>query len=200
MRQIQTDTRLGDVAVVRYVSVVAPSDEQLRANLAKTETRVFEGLRADPDRVRSVTFRYRDLFARFGATNPLERQIETALRDGLKAKNPLVRTLVLTEVETGILMGIQDDETIVGDLRFAPANEGDSFAGMRSVVVCRLGEPVLRDEEGIIASLIQGPDARTAITPHTRRLALLAFAPPEFAETAGNALNTLSDLLVMGSH
>jgi DNA/RNA-binding domain of Phe-tRNA-synthetase-like protein len=49
---------------------------------------------------------------------------------------------------------------------------------MRGTVQCREDEIVLRDAEGIIASLFQGPDHRTRLAKATRDVIFFVFAVP----------------------
>lgn len=55
---------------------------------------------------------------------------------------------------------------------------GETFKGMRGTVQCREGEIVLRDAEGIIASLFQGPDYRTRLARSTKDVIFFVFSVP----------------------
>ncbi len=49
---------------------------------------------------------------------------------------------------------------------------------MRREVQCKPDEIILRDDEGIIASLLQGPDHRTRLTPETKDVVFFVFSVP----------------------
>jgi hypothetical protein len=117
-------------------------------------------------------------FTENGFRSPLGPQFEMVRSKGLSSGNPLVKALLLAEMSTGLLMGAQDAAAIQGELVYDLANAGESFKGMRGTVQCREGEIVLRDAEGIIASLFQGPDHRTRLAKTTRDVIFFVFAVP----------------------
>ncbi len=117
-------------------------------------------------------------FAGNGLRSPLGEQIEKVRSKGLPSGNVLVQALLLAEVTTGLLMGAQDAGTVKGVLVCDRANPGETFRGMRREVQCRPDEIVLRDDEGIIASLLQGPDHRTRLTPETKDIIFFVFSVP----------------------
>jgi len=117
-------------------------------------------------------------FTENGFRSPLGTQFEMVRSKGLPPGNPLVKALLLAEMSTGLLMGAQDATAIQGELVYDLASAGESFKGMRGTVQCRAGEIVLRDAEGIIASLFQGPDHRTRLAKATRDVIFFVFAVP----------------------
>lgn len=129
------------------------------------------------DRIRRVAA-FDAYFAGQGLRSPLGGQIEMVRSKGLPSGNVLVQALLLSETSTGLLMGAQDASSVRGTLVCDRAKAGESFRGMRREVRCRPDEIVLRDEEGIIASLLQGPDHRTRLTPETKDVVFFIFSVP----------------------
>jgi hypothetical protein len=121
---------------------------------------------------------FESFFAASGFRSPLGGQLQTMRRKKTLPGPPLVQALLLSEMTSGLLMGAQDAAAIKGDLLCELAEEGETFRGMRSEVRCREGEIVLRDSEGIIASLLQGPDYRTRLNSDTRDVAFFVFSAP----------------------
>jgi DNA/RNA-binding domain of Phe-tRNA-synthetase-like protein len=121
---------------------------------------------------------FESFFAENGFRSPLTAQLKAVREKGLPSGSPLVRALLLSETSTGILMGAQDAAAIKGTLVCDLANEGEAFPGMRAEVLCRKGEIVLRDSEGMIAALFQGPDRRTRLTRETRDVLFFVFSVP----------------------
>jgi hypothetical protein len=117
-------------------------------------------------------------FADQGLRSPLSGQIEMVRSKGLPSGSVLVQALLLSEISTGLLMGAQDASAVKGALVCDRARSGESFRGMRREVQCRPDEIVLRDDEGIIASLLQGPDHRTRLTPETKDVVFFVFSVP----------------------
>lgn len=109
---------------------------------------------------------------------PLGIQYAKASKSGLPSINPIVDLLIATEMRFGLLAGIQDAEPIRGNLAFEEILEKDGYIGMRGEITCPRGDLVFRDENGIIASLFQGPDQRTKISPRTQAVVILVMGVP----------------------
>ncbi len=119
---------------------------------------------------------YETLFESFDYESPLRQQLERTLAQGFPTVNRFVDTLLICEMTTGILMGVQDHGQIRGDVIFDLVTEGEQYEGMRDTVICRKGETVVRDDQSILASLFQGSDKRTAITRQTSDVLFFAFS------------------------
>jgi DNA/RNA-binding domain of Phe-tRNA-synthetase-like protein len=121
---------------------------------------------------------FESFFTQHGFRSPLGDQLKHIQEKGLPGGSPLVKALLLSEMGTGLLMGAQDAAAIRGPLVCDLAEEGETFRGMRAEVLCRKGEIVLRDSEGIIATLFQGPDRRTRLNKDTKEIAFFVFSVP----------------------
>jgi DNA/RNA-binding domain of Phe-tRNA-synthetase-like protein len=139
-------------------------------------------------------------FIENGFHSPLGPQFEMVRSKGLPSGNPLVKALLLAEMSTGLLMGAQDAAAIQGELVYDLTNAGESFKGMRGTVQCREGEIILRDAEGIIASLFQGPDHRTRLAKGTKDVIFFVFAVPGVdLEQIQEGLDTILDIFKAAS-
>jgi len=145
-----------------------------RAVAARMES---HGSRRTEDIVRRVAA-FDTYFEGNGLRSPLGGQIEMVRSKGLPSGNVLVQALLLSEVTTGLLMGAQDAGAVKGALVCDRARPGETFRGMRREVQCKPDEIILRDDEGIIASLLQGPDHRTRLTPETKDVVFFVFSVP----------------------
>jgi hypothetical protein len=119
-------------------------------------------------------------FERFFAANqqefPLTRQIASAASRGFPPVPDPVRALLALEAATGILMGIQNLDAIDSFITLDSLESTESFIGIRGErVTCAMGEIVVRDKQGCIASLFRGPDKRTAVHPNGRHLLFYVF-------------------------
>jgi DNA/RNA-binding domain of Phe-tRNA-synthetase-like protein len=117
-------------------------------------------------------------FTQNGFRSPLGDQLKHVQKKGLPGGSSLVKALLLSEMSTGTLMGAQDAAAIQGPLLCDLAEEGETFRGMRAEVLCRKNEIVLRDAEGIIATLFQGPDSRTRLNKDTKDIIFFVFSVP----------------------
>lgn len=143
---------------------------------------VAAAIEAGRDRIESDIAATDGFFRAQGFRCPLPGQFASTRKKGLPPVPPLVRALLYAEMTTGVLLGVQDGARVDGGLVFDLAEQGESFPGMRDTVVCRAGEPVVRDATGIVASLFQGPDQRTRVEPGTTLPIFFAFGVPGLGE------------------
>jgi DNA/RNA-binding domain of Phe-tRNA-synthetase-like protein len=125
---------------------------------------------------------FESFFTQNGFRSPLADQLKHIQEKGLPGGSPLVKALLLSEMSSGLLMGEQDAAAIRGPLVCDLAEEGETFRGMRAEVLCRKGEIVLRDSEGIIATLFQGPDRRTRLNKDTKDVVFFIFSVPGISD------------------
>ncbi|MEQ1504456.1 MAG: hypothetical protein ABMB14_19600 [Myxococcota bacterium] len=123
-------------------------------------------------------------FEQHGHKCPLSHQLRRFEARGPTSSDPLVNALLVCELTSGLLMGVQDLGAIRGGIRLDVAAAGDTFAGARGAIGCRDGEPVVCDGEGIVASYFQGPDLRTSLTPASTDLVLFVFSAPGIDRSA----------------
>lgn len=124
---------------------------------------------------------FESFFAANNCRSPLGPQFEAMQRKEMPRGTGLVQALLLLEMSTGLLMGAQDAAAIKGELLYDVAMQGETFRGMRNEVQCHEGELVLRDSEGIIAGLFQGPDHRTRLKKETKDVVFFVFSVPGIA-------------------
>jgi DNA/RNA-binding domain of Phe-tRNA-synthetase-like protein len=121
---------------------------------------------------------FESFFTQNGFRSPLGDQLKHVQERGLPGGSPLVKALLLSEMSTGTLMGAQNAAAIKGTLVCDLAEEGETFRGMRAEVLCLKDEIILRDSEGIIATLFQGPDRRTRLNKDTKDIVFFIFSVP----------------------
>jgi DNA/RNA-binding domain of Phe-tRNA-synthetase-like protein len=102
---------------------------------------------------------------------------------GFPIVNLYIDAHILAEMVHGILMAIQDLDRFRGEWRLDLAHEGETFQGVSGKPIrCKEGEIVLRDEEGMVCSLFQGPDFRTRVEPASREIVVYVFTAPGIQE------------------
>jgi hypothetical protein len=157
--------------------------------------KVYAGIRAANgdvlERVLARIAAFEEYFTSNGWHFPLRRQLEGILKRP-PSGGALVRALLLAETSTGVLMGAHSLSALKGDLLCDLAAEGETFVGIRNTVRCRTNEIVLRDAEGIIASVFQGPDQRTLLKKESKNVVFFLFGAPSVTgsevEAAAKAL------------
>ena len=80
-------------------------------------------------------------------------------------------------------MAIQDLERFQGEWKLDLAKEGETFDGVSgNIIQCKEDEIILRDGEGIVCSLFQGPDFRTRVGPTSKNVVVYVFTAPGIQE------------------
>jgi hypothetical protein len=96
---------------------------------------------------------------------PVSEQLARFKRAGALPSTLVPAFLLSLELRSGMLCGLHNTHRIKGQIVFDTASADESFEGIRKVLVkCFEGEPIVRDNYGIIASVFQGPDQRTSAT------------------------------------
>ena len=129
----------------------------------------------DLQQIKNAIQPYHEFFHRYGYTCPLQEQLERTVQRGFAQLNRFVDMLLVAEMSSGVLMGAQDFSMMKPPLRFDVAHADESFEGMRNDSSCKAGEPIIRDQDGIVASYFQGSDKRTAIKAQTRDVIYFGF-------------------------
>ena len=118
---------------------------------------------------------------RFGKTYHIQLQLESVLLKGKSITGPsaLVQAMYIAELKNQILTAGHDLEMVRGGIVI------DVSLGSEKYTMLSGGEQALKardmfihDEEGILSSIIHGPDQRTRITAETRAVVFTAYAPP----------------------
>jgi DNA/RNA-binding domain of Phe-tRNA-synthetase-like protein len=140
---------------------------------------------------------YDQFFKKWGYPCPLPSHFKRTIEMGFPIVNLYIDTHIIAEMCHGILMAIQDLDRFHGEWRLDLANEGEAFQGVSGKVIrCKEGEIVLRDGEGIVCSLFQGPDFKTRIEPASKNIVVYVFTAPGIQEEqVSNGLQLAVEIL-----
>jgi DNA/RNA-binding domain of Phe-tRNA-synthetase-like protein len=126
---------------------------------------------------------YDQFFKEWGYPCPLPGHFKRAVDMGFPIVNLYIDTHIMAEMYHGILMAIQDLDHFQGKWRLDLASEEEIFQGLSGgTLLCKEGEIVLRDEEGIVCSLFQGPDFRTKVNLLSKNIVVYVFTAPGIQE------------------
>jgi len=140
---------------------------------------------------------YDQFFKEWGYPCPLPGHFKRTIEMGFPIVNLYIDTHIIAEMCHGILMAIQDLDRFHGQWRLDLANEGETFQGVSgNMIRCKKEEIVLRDEEGIVCSLFQGPDFRTKVDGSSKDIVVYVFtAPGVQEEQASNGIQLALEIL-----
>jgi DNA/RNA-binding domain of Phe-tRNA-synthetase-like protein len=127
----------------------------------------------------SIIEGYRAHFKRWKKTYPIEFQIKTIRKGGAFPKvSVLVDSMFMAELKNRILTSGHDLDEIRGDLIFDVSRGGERYVKLNGEEQeAKAGDVLLRDREGLLATVLFGPARRTSITPETRNVLYLAWCP-----------------------
>jgi DNA/RNA-binding domain of Phe-tRNA-synthetase-like protein len=153
-----------------------------RANLVQLEERIN---------------RYDQFFKEWGYLCPLPGHFKRTIEMGFPIINLYIDTHIIAEMCHGILMAIQDLDRFQGEWRLDLAQEGETFQGVSGKMIrCKEDEIVLRDGEGMVCSLFQGPDFKTRVEPASKNIVVYIFTAPGVEEEhVSNGLQLALEML-----
>jgi DNA/RNA-binding domain of Phe-tRNA-synthetase-like protein len=158
-----------------------------RANLAQIEER---------------TNLYDRFFKEWGYPCPLPGHFRRTIEMGFPIVNFYIDTHIIAEMCDGVLMAIQDLERFQGEWKLDLSQEGEMFQGVSGKMIrCKEDEIVLRDGEGIVCSLFQGPDFKTRVVPTSENITVYVFTAPGIQEEqVSNGLQLALEILENFGH
>jgi len=140
---------------------------------------------------------YDQFFKEWGYLCPLPGHFKRTIEMGFPIINLYIDTHIIAEMCHGILMAIQDLDRFKGEWKLDLAQEGETFQGVSGKMIrCKEDEIVLRDKEGIVCSLFQGPDFKTRVEPGSKNIVIYIFTAPGIQEEpVSDALRLALELL-----
>ena len=148
--------------------------EERKRDLEKKIKEAYAG----PDEDQTIQD-YNTYFKRWGETYPIEFQIKTIKRGGrFPQVSALVDSMFLAELKNGHLTSGHDLDALQGDLIFDASEGGERYLKLNDKEQqLKKDDVVLKDERGILASVLYGPARRASITPETKNALYLAWYP-----------------------
>lgn len=161
--------------------------EGRKRELEESLRRCYEGWDRQRMKEIPVVAAYRAWYRRFGQSYHLVAQLESVALGGkpLPRVAALVEAMFMAELSSLILTAGHDLAALVRPLVLDTASGGESYTGMNGkTATCTRGDMVISDAEGVISSVLSGPDARTRITTRTTSVLFVAYAPEGVGDEA----------------
>ena len=130
---------------------------------------------------------YDAYYRQFKKTYHVQLQLESILFKGksIPSVAALVEAMFMAEMDNLLLTAGHDLDTLHLPLTLDAAQGPESYTLLRGELQTpRAGDMLIRDSEGIISSIIYGPDQRTQITAQTRNVIFTTYAPSGISEEA----------------
>jgi DNA/RNA-binding domain of Phe-tRNA-synthetase-like protein len=123
---------------------------------------------------------YDAYYSRFKKTYHIQLQLESIVFKGksIPAVAALVESMFMAELEDLLLTAGHDLDTLHPPVTLDTSKGDEVYTLMRGEdQILKAGDMFIRDGEGVISSVIYGPDRRTQIRPETKNAVFTAYAP-----------------------
>jgi len=166
------------VAILEAENVVNKSFDQ---RLEMEKRRLESYLRNNYRDVKSleVIKKYNRFFGKYGKAYPIQYQIKSIV-DGRKipSRSTVVEAMFMAELKNMFLTAGHDLEAIRGGLETKLTDGTETYVKINNTEQrLKPGDIVTVDSEGIISSVLYGPDYRTRITDETRNCLFFSYFP-----------------------
>jgi DNA/RNA-binding domain of Phe-tRNA-synthetase-like protein len=124
---------------------------------------------------------YDTFYRRFKKTYHVQLQLESVLFKGKSILSPstLVGAMFMAELRTGLLTAAHDLEILELPLTADIAQGNETYIRLDGThQTLKAGDLYIRDGEGILSSVIYGPDQRTRVQSTTNQAVYTTYGPP----------------------
>jgi DNA/RNA-binding domain of Phe-tRNA-synthetase-like protein len=151
-----------------------PSIEQAKRLIEKKIRETYPATEKDP-----IVQRYAGYFDKWGKTYPIEFQINSIKKGRTFPQVSIhVDCMFMAELDNRILTSGHDRDMILGRPVYDLADEGEEYVklnGKKQVLL--KNDVILKDDEGVLASVLFGPAVRTSIKMETVNPVYFAWCP-----------------------
>ena len=167
------------VSGVNNAPRVTPLDEY-KNTLATQLRKQYGGLSRAELRELPVLEAYKAYYRAFDKTYHVQLQLESVVfkGKGLPTVSPLVDAVFAAELETLILTAGHDADRLTPPVLIDATRGDESYVGMGGEHRRpKPGDMLMRDEQGVVCTILYGQDGRTPISPTTKRALYVAYVP-----------------------
>lgn len=130
---------------------------------------------------------YRAYYKRFKKTYHVQLQLESIILKGKSIPRvaSLVEAMFMAELEDLLLTAGHDLEVLEMPVGVDVARGGERYVRINGQEQeLKAGDMMIADGQGVISSVLYGPDLRTRILPKTQKVLFTTYAPPGIDEQA----------------
>lgn len=152
-------------------------EEQLRAQFSGQDRAAIAS--------HPVLHAYAEYYRQFKKTYHIQLQLESIVLKGksIPSVAALVEAMFMAEMQDMLLTAGHDLDIVQLPLTLSVATGEERYILLRGEEqVLKPGDMLISDREGVISSIVYGPDRRTQITPATQNVIFTVYAPPGIPE------------------
>jgi DNA/RNA-binding domain of Phe-tRNA-synthetase-like protein len=188
--QLWKSTYPGAFAGVLAMDDVANPEDHEALDARKTALELELRARfADSQALRSLDRlqAYKDYYKRFRKTYHVQMQLESVAFKGkpIPCVAALVEAMFLAELENLLLTAGHDLAVVQPPIKLDVAKGSEQYVRLNGQEqLLKAGDMFIADTEGVLSSVIYGPDKRSQIRPTTVSALFTVYAPPGIEEQA----------------
>ncbi len=178
-KSVYPEAALG-VLVMKGVGNPAGRLEARKRELESDLRRRYAGFDRQRFKALPVIRAYDDYYRAFGKSYHVLAQVESVALKGkaIPSMGCLVEAMFMAELEHMLLTAGHDLAALAAPLTLGVASGGEKYQGVgRGDATCKAGDMIVTDGEGVISSVLYGPDFRTRIAPETTGVLYTVYAP-----------------------
>lgn len=191
------------VLVMRDVSNPAHHSEleKRKAELEEQMRAKFEGQDRAALLMHSVLQAYNSYYKKFKKSYHVQLQLESIAWKGksIPSVSALVEAMFMAEIKNQLLTAGHDLDVLEPPLTLDVSRGNEIYTLMRGdEQVLKPDDMFISDQQGVISSIIYGPDQRTQITPSTQNVLFTVYAPAGIDElTVQKHLEDIRDYVMV---
>jgi len=138
---------------------------------------------------------YTSYYKRFKKSYHVQHQLESIVFKGKSIPRvaAMVEAMFIAELRNMLLTAGHDRDSIEGQIIVDVSKGTEKYIRINGQEQeLKAGDMMMADQQGVISSVIYGPDRRTMITPGTRNALFAVYAAPGIAQ--GDVRNHLEDI------
>jgi len=175
----------------------APALDERKAALEAKLREQFDGQTRSAIKALPTIRAYAGYYKQFKKTYHVQHQLESVALKGrdIPRTAALVEAMFMAELENLLLTAGHDLDAVRQPVTVHSAEGTESYAGISGQeLVLKAGDMFIADAEGVLSSIIYGPDRRTKIGPETRNVLFTVYAPAGIAaEDVDKHLRSIRD-------
>jgi DNA/RNA-binding domain of Phe-tRNA-synthetase-like protein len=124
---------------------------------------------------------YHDYYKRFKKTYHVQLQLETVVFKGKSIPRvaALVEAMFMAELKNLLLTAGHDLDVVQEPVKLDVSEGSERYTRINGQEqMLKAGDMFIADAQGVLSSVLYGPDQRTQITAQTRRVLFTVYAPP----------------------
>jgi DNA/RNA-binding domain of Phe-tRNA-synthetase-like protein len=124
---------------------------------------------------------YNSYYKNFGKTYHVRAQVESIVNGKpLSSGSAVLTAMFMAEVKNMLLTAGHDCYRLEFPVLITVGTGSETFTDIRGAVKSAVdGDMLMRDGEGVISSILLGPDGRTKLTPSVREVLFAVYAPSD---------------------